>query len=249
MRALVVGNWKLFVPSLKEGRILMRAIDKALPRQMKSKVVLVPDVSLAIALRADYGGKRISFGAQSLGEAVDGAHTGSISGAVLKESGIEYVIVGHSEERARGESDQMVERKVRAALNARLSPIICIGEESRDRDGLFFTRLGEMVQTALARVDRAELKRIVIAYEPVWAIGDATPPPPRVASEAIMYIRKILSSLFSREEAERVRMLYGGAVNSESARGFITAGNADGLLVGHHSVFVKDFAAIVRACE
>jgi triosephosphate isomerase len=249
MRALVVGNWKLYVSSLKEGRTLLRAIDKALPRQLKSKVVLAPDVSLAVALRASYGGKRISFATQSLGEASEGAHTGSISGSVLKESGIEYVIVGHSEERARGESDQVVERKVRAALNARLSPIICIGEESRDHDGLFFTRLGEMVQTALSRVDRGELKRVVIAYEPVWAIGAAAPPPPRVASEAIMYIRKILSSLFSRDEAERVRILYGGSVDAETARGFVTAGNADGLLVGRHSVFAKDFAAIVRACE
>ena len=249
MRALVVGNWKLYVPSLKEGRTLLRAIDKALPRQMKSRVVLAPDVSLAVALRAVYGGKRLSFGSQSLGEVLEGAHTGSISGAVLKESGIEYVIVGHSEERARGESDQVVERKVRAALNARLSPIICIGEESRDHDGLFFTRLGEMVQSALARVERAELKRIIIAYEPVWAVSAATAPLPRVASEAIKYIRKTLASLFGRDEGARVRILYGGSVDAESARGFITVGNADGLLVGRHSVFAKDFAAIVRACE
>lgn len=247
MKRLIVGNWKLYVPSLKEGKKLLADIDKKFPRKAKPEVVICPPEHLAVALRADYRGKKIAFGTQDAYWESEGAHTGQVSPKGLKDSGIDYVILGHSEMRAVGETDESVAKKVAAALAARLHPVVCIGEKVRDNDGKFFSEIERMVKASLARVEATQAARLTIAYEPVWAIGSAEAATPRAASEAILYIRKTLADMWGREPALKTRIIYGAAVDSANADVFAKEKNIQGLLPGRGSVNAEEFAAIIKA--
>lgn len=245
--ALLVGNWKAFVESPRDALALLKGIEKTLPRGMRSHVVLCPPAVFLGMLRERYRGERIQFGVQTV-SALSGAHTGELSVSAAYAAGARYAIIGHAERRVLGESDADIALKVRAALDARITPIICIGEKERDREGAFFNILSAMISESLARVDARELHKLVIAYEPVWAIGAATAPDARVVQEAILYIRKTLVDNFGREAGLRARLLYGGAVDSGSAQEF-WAGPAQGFLVGRASTMPSEFAGIIRACE
>lgn len=247
--ALIVGNWKAFIESPKAGLTLLKAIDKSLPRGMKSTVVVCPPALLVAYLRCMYQGKRIALGVQDISLASQGAHTGEVTAELARASGATYVIVGHAERRASGESSEQVAGEARAALDAGLKPIICVGESERDKQGAFFSNIEKMLAESVARLDAKELGKVVIAYEPVWAIGAATPPDARVVQEAIIYIRKTLVALFGREAALKVKIIYGGAVEEDSAGELLTAGQAQGFLVGRASVDHQNFAGIIRACE
>lgn len=247
MKKLIVGNWKLYVNSLSEGKKLLKDIDKKFPRGVKADVVVCPPIFLAGALRKEYKGKRISFGTQDTFWESEGAYTGTVSPTHIKSSGIEYVLVGHSERRALGDTDEIVAKKAVVALSAKLHPIICVGELERDTDGKFFSAIAKSVKGSLARIEPTSAGKITIAYEPVWAIGAKEAASPRVAAEAILYIRKTIADMWGREYAVKVRIIYGGSVDAESAKLFAREKNIQGLLPGRASVDAEEFTNIIRA--
>lgn len=248
-RALIVGNWKSYVGSPKLGLELLKAVDKGLPRGMVSTVVVCPPALLVSHLRAGYKGSRIAIGTQDVSLSPLGAHTGETAAELARTSGATYTILGHAERRALGESSAEVAAKARVALNAKLAPIICVGERERDRGAEYLSTIETMVVESLHSLEPADLKKVVIAYEPVWAIGAPTAPGPRVVSEAVLYIRKLVIQMFGRETALKVKILYGGAVDHENAYTLLNEGNANGFLVGRASVDAANFVGIIRACE
>ena len=247
MKRIIVGNWKLYIRTLEEGKKLLKDIDKKFPRGVKAEVVVCPPLFLASALKSAYKGKRIRFGAQDMSFEGEGAHTGSVSPAHIASAGFEYVILGHSERRAAGETDESVSKKAVAALNARLHPVICVGELARDPDGKFFSAIEKSVKGSLARLEPSDAAKITVAYEPVWAIGTDEAASPRMATEAILYIRKTIAHMWGREKALKVRIIYGAAVDPENAKLFAEEKNIQGLLPGRASTDADQFTKIVKA--
>lgn len=246
MQKLIVGNWKLYIRTLDEGKKLLKAIEKKLPRGVKSVVVVCPPVALAVALRREYKGKRIAFGTQDVFWEKEGAFTGQVSAANLASSGISYVLVGHSERRALGDTDEMVAKKAVAALSAKLHPIICVGETERDADGKFFSVIEKSVKESLSRIEPKDAGKFTIAYEPVWAIGKTEAASPRVAAEAVLYIRKTIADMWGREKAMKVRIIYGASVDAENAENFGKEKSIHGLLPGRASTDAEEFTNIIR---
>jgi len=246
---LIVGNWKSFIASPKEGLALLKAVDKGLPRGMKSKIVVCPPALLGAYLADKYRGSRIALGVQDISLAPQGAHTGEVTATLARTSGADFAILGHAERRAEGETDERVAREVRLALDAGLRPIICIGERERGKDGHYLSVIEKMLVASLSHLQARDIPKIVIAYEPVWAIGATTAPDARVVHEAVIYIRKILVQLYGRDLGMKIKILYGGAVDDTSARALLDEGYASGFLVGRASVDPHKFAAIIRACE
>ena len=246
---LIVGNWKNFVLGPKEALALVKGIDKGLPRTLSCNLVICPPTSVLAYVRSSYSGKRMQIGAQNVSEFVDGVHTGEVSASMVRAAGATYAIVGHAERRAMGETDAVVALKVRAVLDAKMTPVVCIGESLRDKEGHHFTAIEQMLKGSLATVLPNEISKIVIAYEPVWAIGAATAPDARTVAEAILFIRKSLVQVFGRDGALRVKVLYGGAVDEESAAGLLRQGQASGFLVGRASADAARFVATIRACQ
>ena len=246
---LIVGNWKSFIASPKEGLTLLKAIDKSLPRGMSASIVVCPPALLVAYLRASYKGKRIALGVQDVSLTPQGAHTGEVTATLARASGATYAIVGHAERRAMGETNEVVATDARSALDAGMVPIICIGEGERDREGKFFSVIESMLTASLARVLPTEIGKIVIAYEPLWAIGAATAPDARTVAEAVLYIRKTLVQLYGRDAGLKTKILYGGAVDQTTAKDLITMGQSSGFLVGRASVDPANFVGIIRACQ
>jgi triosephosphate isomerase len=246
-KALVVGNWKMYVNSLAEAKKLVRDIDRKLPRGTKATVVVCPPMPFVAALREAYRGRKIAFGAQDCFFKPEGAHTGEASPRALAKAGIEYVILGHSEQRALGETNETVGKKVAAALAEKLKPIICVSERERDANGGYLNDFKKDIVESLSRAEAREASKITIAYEPVWAIGGEEPPPPHAIMEMSIFIRKTLAGLWGREAAFKVRIIYGGSVNAANASAIAKEAKVSGVLPGHHSVNADSFTSIVRA--
>ncbi|MBU6310706.1 triose-phosphate isomerase [Patescibacteria group bacterium] len=248
-KPLVVANWKAFIESPERGLELIRGVIGKLPREGSAHIVVCPPDPLIAHLRAAYRGARLAFGAQNISLLGVGPYTGESPAALLKASGATYVILGHAERRALGENDDAVAQKVRIALEAKLTPILCIGERERDASASYLTTIEAMVPASLRGIDARELKKIVIAYEPVWAIGAASAPGPRVVAEALLFIRKTLVQRYGREYGMQPKLIYGGAVDATSAPLLLAEGGAEGFLVGRASTDVSEFIGIIRACE
>ena len=193
-------------------------------------------------------GSRVQVYAQNMHYEGSGAFTGEVSAPMLTEIGVEGVILGHSERRQMfGETDRALQLKVPAALEAGLLPILCVGETEEEREADETERkLRHQVQEGLARVDVARLGSVVIAYEPIWAIGTGKVATPELAQDAIAFIRALVADR-SREQAEGVRILYGGSVSHESCPALLALPDVDGALVGGASLEPASFAAIVAA--
>lgn len=247
MRKIVVGNWKLYVSSLAEGKKLLRAINASFPRGVKSDVVLCPPVSFAAALSDSYSGKRIQFGTQNISVESDGSNTGEISARDFASAGLSYVILGHMERRQKGETDEEVAKKIQSALAVKLTPIVCVGEPERDSEGAFFEYLKKNIMHSLARVAPSDAKKIILAYDPLWAIGNADAPSAMVIREAVLFVRKTLAQMWGREAADKVRIIYGGSVDGSNADVIAEGAAVDGVLPGRASVKVDEFISIIKA--
>ena len=245
-RPLIVGNWKAYVTTLKDARTLLKRVEKSLPRGLAADIVVAPTAPLVGVLTLGYKGRRIAFAAQDVFYE-EGAHTGAIPAAAYVSVGVRYAIVGHAEERARGDTDEIVAKKAAAAIAAGMTAVVCVGEHERDQDGHYLATLEKSLLASLARIEAGDLKRVVIAYEPVWAIGATTPMRGRDIRETIIFIRKVLSARFERERALKVGVLYGGAVDPDHVAELVAESGASGFLVGRASVNAEEFAAIIRA--
>jgi triosephosphate isomerase len=228
-------------------------IQALLPRVSSADGVDVAICPAFLALEAmvdSARGSRVQVFAQNMHQAAEGAFTGEVSAAMLTEVGVQGVVLGHSERRQFfGETDKALQLKVPAALDAGLVPILCVGETESERDnGDTERKLRHQVQEGLAKLDAERLGDVVIAYEPIWAIGTGKVATPDQAQEAIGFVRALVADR-SRPESDRTRVLYGGSVKPENAAELLTLPDVDGALVGGASLDAESFAAIVGAAR
>jgi triosephosphate isomerase len=246
-RPYIAGNWKMFKTSA-EARSYVKELRKVLPSEPAADVgICVPFTALAATMKAAEGSD-LRVCAQNMHHEAEGAFTGEISAPMLLEYGIHGVVLGHSERRQYfGETDRALQEKVPAALAAGLEPILCVGETEEERDGdETERRLRHQVQEALERVAPEDLPRVVIAYEPIWAIGTGRVATSEQAQDAIAFIRALVGDR-SRDAADQVRVLYGGSVKPENAAEILAEPDVDGALVGGASLDPTIFAEIVAA--
>ncbi len=242
---LLVANWKMAPDTVLQATDLAKktAIIAKTHKKTLDIVVCVPYPHLGLIPKSS---KALVFGAQTVAGSTALASTGSVSAAMLKAYGCTYCIVGHSESRAKGDTNEIVAEQTKRLIEKKIIPIICIGEKTRDAQGWYLSVIKDQIESVLEGVPKANLKKIVIAYEPIWAIGaEAT----RVATslecqEMIIFIRKLLTDLYDEKAARLVPVLYGGSANEENAATFIDEGGASGLLVGRVSLEPKRFAAL-----
>jgi triosephosphate isomerase (TIM) len=252
---LVAGNWKMYKTEAQAESYIQGLLPRLSSVERADVAICVPFTDLR-AMVDSTRGSRVEVFAQNMHEEAEGAFTGEISAPMLSEIDVHGVVLGHSERRALfGETDRALAQKVPAALAAGLTPILCVGETEEERDGGDTERkLRHQVHEDLAAVAPGDLERVVIAYEPIWAIGTGRVATPDQAQEAIAFIRALLSDRSvapagDPEIAARVRILYGGSVKPENAQELLALPDVDGALVGGASLAPESFAAIVAAAE
>lgn len=251
-RRIVAGNWKMN-KTLQEGLALTREIADRLPEVPRNvDLILIPSFvhQQAVGQWID-GLPGIYLGAQDISAHDKGAFTGEVSPEMLLSCGAGYVLVGHSERRNyHRETDELVAKKLRNALQFDLSPILCVGEELKERYAQKQNQVVEVQMTkALEGIDAEKMKQIVIAYEPVWAIGTGETASAQQAQDMHAHIRSILSKLYSDEIAENTRILYGGSCNPSNAGELFAQADVDGGLIGGASLKADDFIAIAKAFQ
>lgn len=248
-KTIVAGNWKMHT-DLQTGTDLADAIVAGVRRinpPERVRVVLCPPFTHLVDVTRRVAGSSIGVGGQNLNRLQSGALTGEISGTMLKSVGCEYVIVGHSERRLQfGESDSEIGYKANAALNAKLSPIICIGETIVEREqGRTAEIIKRQLKAAIDGIFDFGIVNCVIAYEPVWAIGTGNTATPEQAEEVHVMIRECLGQLYKPSVADEVPIIYGGSVNASNAGGLFVQPNIDGALVGGASLQADAFLSII----
>jgi triosephosphate isomerase len=246
-KPLVAGNWKMHRTGPEAVELIQQLRDDYTPGRAEV-MVAPPFTALESASRA-LAGSGIALGAQNVHWEPQGAFTGEISAGMLRALGCSFVIVGHSERRQLfAETDAWVSKKARAVLHAGLKPVVCMGETLAERDGGRTLEVcSSQLQGSLAGVAVEEMSHVVLAYEPVWAIGTGRNATPAQAQEVHAHIRELLVRLFGRPVGESVRILYGGSVKADNAVELLGQADVDGALVGGASLKVQEFLAIVAA--
>jgi len=248
MGKIIVANWKMNPQSQKEAEVLFKEASFLTKNIKNTKIVICPPFPFLFISRK-FKNKKISLGAQNVSQKQGGSYTGEVSPQMLIDMGVSFVIVGHGECRLQGETNEIINEKILNLLKFKLSPILCVGESIRDKDGFYLSFVEEQIKNCLNKVSKAQMKNIIIAYEPIWAIGaNAT----REATkeefmEMKIFIKKIVSDIFDSKIAHSLPILYGGSVNPLNTKSFIKEGGADGLLVGRDSINPKKFGAILSA--
>lgn len=246
---LVIANWKMNPATVKAAVQLYKDTQKEVARVTDVDTVIAPPGVYLGALMSASKSKKHVLGAQNVYFEKLGAYTGEVGMSMLKSMDVMTVILGHSERRARGESNEDVGRKVAAVLKEGGTAIICVGETERDAQGQYLGVVEAQLKAALTGVQKPKLSHVVIAYEPVWAIGTGNTATAHDAHEMKLFIQKILSDLFGRKSLEKVRIIYGGSVNKHNAKELLADGEVDGFLVGGASLRAKDFGDIVKAAH
>jgi len=250
-KKIVAANWKMNMTQTEAARFV-ESILLDLGEITDVEVVIVPPfTAIAKVMEALGRAQNIKVGAQNMYWEKNGPFTGEISGPLLRDLFVHYVVLGHSERRILfGETDEIVNRKVRAAHEATLRPIVCIGETLQQRDkGNVEKILASHIRGSLAGLKPKELQETVIAYEPVWAIGTGRNATPEQAQEAHAFVRKTLREMADDGTADRVRIQYGGSVKPENARELMSQPDIDGALVGGASLDPRSFVQIVKAAR
>ncbi len=249
-RPLIIGNWKQNPATLARAERLWLSIQKNLKgRRAFSDVAIAPPLPFITELQQLSGTQKVELFSQDVSYHQEGAHTGEVSVDMLRSIKVRGSIVGHSERRAAGETDEAVNKKISALVAAKSNVIVCVGESERDTYGDYFTFIEQQIQKALLGVSEADISRVVIAYEPIWAIGTDTPAGPLDIQEMKLFIQKVLAGLYPRASVEKLRILYGGSVNANNAEPLLKEGEADGFLIGGASLDAKQFAEIVKIAD
>lgn len=251
-KTLIVGNWKMYLTRLKDAESLVSEIKKIVKNKKKVEVVLCPAAPHLVDVAYDIKRvKSISLGAQDMSWQEKGAQTGQISPLMLQDLGATYSIIGHSEVRDLGETDEMVNKKVRTALANKITPIICVGERERDENGFYLGFIQKQIEAALGGISKKDYQSVIFAYEPIWAIGKTASQAmtPHDLHEMSLYIKKVVSDLSSKIIGMSVKVLYGGSVEGGNAGALLSGGGVNGFLVGHASVEPKEFKEIVNRAE
>ncbi len=247
---LVIGNWKMNPATLGEARKLFLDIRKALGRKQRLSVIAVaPPAPFIGELGRLSPSQRITFVGQDIFFETTGAYTGEVSLPMLKSVGATAIIVGHSERRAAGESDESIYKDILSIIKSNVTAIVCVGETGRDQNGNYYNIVEAQLRSALAAVPKAKLKQLVIAYEPVWAIGTGATAAPEDVHEMKLFIQKVIAGYFDRSAIAKVRIIYGGSVKKNNAYELLAVGKVDGFLVGGASLKAKEFVAIIDSVE
>lgn len=244
---LVVANWKMNPIKLVEAKKILTALIKETgsAKNKETEIIICPPFLWLQDLIVEFKNKKgLAFGAQNCHWELSGAYTGEVSAAMLAETGAKYVILGHSERRHfMGETDSIVNLKIKTVLKTELRPILCVGEKDGEEMNLV---VEEQLNKDLMGLNVNQMKEMIIAYEPVWAIGTGRPCLPDNALSATLFIKRILTKLYSRFLAEKTPVLYGGSVEAKNAIDYIKIANMDGLLVGGASLEVEEFLKIIK---
>lgn len=249
-KTIISGNWKMN-KTASQTRAFAEELKTILPKTKWCEVVLcVPFVNIPAAMKA-FRDTRVAIGAENVHAEASGAYTGEVSADMLKDLGVKYVIVGHSERRQQfGETDLEINKKVQAALSAGLHPIVCVGESIEQRRlGVTGELIALQVKTALAGVPADRMRRVVIAYEPIWAIGTGENATAEQANEVCQSIRTVIRKLYGARVARSVTILYGGSMNEQNAYGLLAQPDVDGGLIGAASQNPESFMAIINAAN
>ncbi len=245
-QTLIAGNWKMNkTPS--ETKAFMSELKAILPKGRWCDIALcVPAVCIPAAVRA-VRDTRVAIGAENCNANASGAYTGEISTSMLVDAGCKYVIIGHSGRRAMGETDADVNAKTHAALNAGLTPIVCCGESLEQRESDITEEWITMqIKLALAGIGEDKIRKVVIAYEPIWAIGTGKTATPEQAEEVCQLIRTVIRKLYGSKNARAVSILYGGSMNEKNAYELLAQPDIDGGLIGGASLVPEKFVKIIE---
>ncbi|MFC1663819.1 triose-phosphate isomerase [Patescibacteria group bacterium] len=245
MKPLIVANWKCNPQTTKEAKRLFNLVKGGMNKNVK--VVICPPFIFLLKLEVKNSG--LELGGQDCFWEKGGAFTGEISAGQLLDLGLKYVILGHSERRIHfNETDEMINKKIKATISSKLNPILCVGESERERKGgKTFNVLKSQIEKGLKGISKKEIKNLIVAYEPIWAIGTGRPCNIAEAQKTRLIIRKILSRLFGSFLAEKISIIYGGSVHSKNARSYIKEAGFDGLLPGGASLKAKEFIKIIKS--
>lgn len=245
-KTIIAGNWKMY-KTLKDGQELAVALRRDLYKVENVDIVICPPFTLLGFLSDALETSNIAVGGQDLYWQEEGAFTGEVSPLMIKDAGCLYVIIGHSERRQFfGETNETVNKKLKAALKNGLIPIVCVGENLQEREsGRTFEVIEGHVNNGLADIGSSDISKVVIAYEPVWAIGTGKTATPDQAQEVHKFIRGLLNKKYGQEIADGIRIQYGGSVKPENITELMNKPDVDGALVGGASLKADSFGAIV----
>ena len=248
-RLIIAGNWKMHTDLVEGASLVAEVIERTKSLAMAADLVLCPPFTHLTVAATQLSGSAISLGAQHMHDAPEGAYTGEVSARMLLTSGCRYVILGHSERRTYfEETNASVNGKVRSAISAGLTPILCVGETLEDREaGRTEQVVGEQVRKGLEGTEPGTGDGLVLAYEPIWAIGTGRVATPDQADQVHGHLRKVIAEMFDDDFAGRIRIQYGGSVKPENAGALMTRPHIDGALVGGASLDAASFEAIIRA--
>jgi len=245
-KTIIAGNWKMY-KNLKDGQDLAVALRRDLYKIENVDIVICPPFTLLAYLADALETSNIGVGGQDLYWQEEGAFTGEVSPTMLKDAGCQYVIIGHSERRQFfGETNETVNKKIKAALKCGLTSIVCVGENLQEREAnKTFKVIEDHVNNGLSGISASDMLKLVVAYEPVWAIGTGKTATPEQAQEVHKFIRDLLKKNYSQEVADSVRIQYGGSVKPENIIELMNKPDVDGALVGGASLKADSFSAIV----
>lgn len=245
-KPIIAGNWKMN-NTIEEALTLVKEL-KPLVKDAKAEVIVCPSFLSIKSVIDEVKGTNIKVGAQNMHFEENGAFTGEISPNMLNELGVDYVIIGHSERRQYfNETDLTVNKKLKAAFNHNIIPILCVGETLEERKANITEEvIGKQIKLDLNEIGASEVERLVIAYEPIWAIGTGMTATSKEANDTISFIRNIVKDLYGKEISDKVRILYGGSVKPSTIKEQMAESDIDGGLVGGASLKAKDFAGIVN---
>ena len=246
----IIGNWKMNPDNRKEAKKLFAGVRKASQRR-KATVVVCPPFLYLSDMSSESFPKSLKLGAQDCFWKERGSQTGEISPVQLAELKVSYVIIGHSERRLLGESDEMVSDKVRAVLDAGMRPVVCIGESNRDGQGNYLQFLETQLDSAFSKVTPAEVDTVIVAYEPIWAIGqsDEDAITGHLLHEVVVFVRRFLARKYGKDIGFPVSVIYGGSVSPRNAEEILKDGNVDGLLIGRQSLASESFSEIIDLAD
>jgi len=250
MRKLIVANWKMNPGSIKEAEAIFNGLSIEAKEAKNMDIVICPPFPF-LSISSKIKIKNVIKGAQNIFYETIGAYTGQVSPKMISSLGAKYVILGHSESRLFGDTNEIINKKILASIKSKISPILCIGENIRDTHGEYLSFIKNQIHECLISVSKTQIKNIVIAYEPIWAIGDKALRYATVDEfiEIRIFIKRTIADIYGIKVANEINIIYGGSVHKENARTFVIDGEAGGLLVGRDSLIPKKFGAILAAIK
>ena len=248
-RKVIAGNWKMHKDLSESQNLISKLINELRKEEVNCDIIICPPFTSLSEAAGLVKNTKVKLGAQNMHYEDKGAFTGEVSAAMLKSVGCEYVILGHSERRAIfSESDEMINKKIKKALGSGLRPIFCIGETLQQREsGTMNDVIKRQVTDGLQHVSTGEMEKIIIAYEPVWAIGTGVTATPQQAQEVHVYVRQLINNIFGDDTAEKLIIQYGGSVKPDNAAELLSQSDIDGALVGGACLEADSFLKIIKS--